>query len=146
MYCIHFPPHWSRIRIIFSPLRLFFLIRLSHFCLLLLLLSFTNPNFEMNGVKCLLVLQANLQNWLRGLCVCVWFNPLKSLAGEITHACGSTRRHTTLTYAGNDTAERECGIVEGFGAGGWQLFALLIFDLTWPRRTRRPSDQRRPQL
>lgn len=30
--------------------------------------------------------------------------------------------HTSVTCAGKDTAERECGIVKGFRAGGPQLF------------------------
>lgn len=88
------------------------------------------------------------EGWSVCACVrCVWISPQKSLrqslGEELAHACGSTRTHTMLTYAGKDTAERECGIVKGSGAGGWQLFGLFIFDLHWPRTTQRPLDRRR---
>lgn len=91
----------------------------------------------MNKVKCLsftgkLSVLTGPERSVRACCVKI--SPLKSLlqslAEEITHACGFTHTHTVLTYAGKDTAERECGIVEGFGAGGQQLFALFIFDLS----------------
>lgn len=56
-------------------------------------------------------------------------NPHQRLTKEITHACRSAHTHSKLTDAGKNTAERECGIVKGFEAGGCQLFALFIFDL-----------------
>ena len=64
----------------------------------------------------------------------------------IHHAHAVTRIHAIHTYAGRDAAERDCGIVGGFGAGGWQLFSLFIFDLSRPRRTQRVLDVRLPRL
>lgn len=74
------------------------------------------------------VLPANFQN-----CVCVCGNQSSEVSPLVKKShipVDPHIRHATLTYAGNVTADRECGIVKGFGAGGWQLFALLIFDLT----------------
>lgn len=48
-----------------------------------------------------------------------------------------SHKHTMFSHAGRDAAERECGIAWGSGAGGWQLFALFVFDLSRPRRMQR---------
>lgn len=98
----------------------------------------------MNEVRNLLfynqTFRSDREGWRESVCTSFLWSLSIRLPLKNWHACGSTRTHGELTYAGSVTAERECGILRGFGAGGCQLFALFIFDLTWPQRAWRLLD------
>lgn len=74
------------------------------------------------------------------MCVCV--SSVKSLPLQKSHMPVDPR---TQTHARPDAAERECGIVRSFGAGGLQLFGLLLFDPGRPLGARRSQGSQAAQ-
>lgn len=131
MFHSHFVQHQLRMRKVLPKtfsvsVFFFFFKRLLHS-------QFLALDFKMNEVSCLLVSRANFQNrFVASSTLCV--NRFSEVPPPVC-LTWRTRAHAhsqTLAYAGKYTAERECGILEGFGAGGLAIVCSLHL---WPLLT-----------